>query len=159
MTADRYKSFGRGGFSLIDVMVAAVVLAVAVVGTSSFRYHSSLDCRRAERHTAAARAALLLSESWRGTGGDEAYDPVSYLHSAVTIEAGDGPDAPEGYTALGSYVITVNGTVCYATLAWKDGDDGLRGLNVQLMWSQRGQGDQGIDEADKSFALTTYTVQ
>jgi len=32
-------------------------------------------------------------------------------------------------------------------------------LNVQLMWSQRGQGDQGIDEADKSFALTTYAAQ
>ena len=159
MTRGGHKRFWRGGFSLIDVMVAAVVLAVAVVGTSSFRYHSSLDCRSAERHTAAARAALLLSESWRGTGGDEAYDPVSYLSSEVAIEAGDGPDAPDGYTALGSYEVTVNGTVCYTTLAWKDGDDGLRELNVQLMWSQRGQGDEGIGEADKSFALTTYAAQ
>ncbi len=159
MIRGRHKRFRRGGFSLIDVMVAVAVLVMAIVGTSSFRYHSNLDCRRAERQSAAARAALLLSESWRGTGGDEAYDPVGYLSSTVTIEEGDGPDAPDGYTALGSYEVTVNGTICYATLAWKDGDDGLRELNVQLMWSQRGQGDEGIDEADKSFALTTYAAQ
>jgi len=153
------KRFVQSGFSLVGVMVAVAVLVIAIVGTSGFRYHSSLDCVRAEHHTAAARAALLLSESWRGAGGDEAYDPVSYLSSTVTIQEGDGPDAPDGYTALGSYEVTVNGTVCYATLAWKDGDDGLRELNVQLMWSQRREGDRGLDEADKSFALTTYAAQ
>ena len=158
MIRGRNKRHSRRGFSLIDVMVAAVVLAVAVVGTSGFRYHSTLDCRRAERHTAAARAALLLSESWRGTGGDEAYDPVSYLSSNLNIEAGDGPEAPEGYTLLGSYVVTVNGTICYTTLSWQDTDD-LRTLNVQVAWSQRAEGDESLGEADKSFALTTYAAQ
>jgi type II secretory pathway pseudopilin PulG len=158
MVRSASRKAGRRGFSLIDAMVAVVVLAVAIVGTSGFRYHSTLDWRRAQRHTAAARAALLLSESWRGARGSETYNPVSHLSSNLSIEAGDGPDAPDGYTALGSYVVTLNETICYATLAWQDTDD-LRTLVVQVVWSQRGIGDQGVGQADKSFALTTYAAR
>jgi prepilin-type N-terminal cleavage/methylation domain-containing protein len=158
MMKSKERKAARTGFSIVEVVVAIVVIAVAVVGTSGFRYHSTLDWRRAERHTIAARVALLLSESWRGDRGRETYDPVSHLSSNLDIEAGEGPDAPTGYTALGSYTVTVNAMTCYATMAWQDTDD-LRTLNVQVVWSQRGEGDGGINDADKSFALTTYAAQ
>jgi hypothetical protein len=151
------KAIGRG-FSIVEVVVAAVVIAVAVVGTSGFRYHSALDWRRAVRHTSAARAALLLCESWRGTGGDEDYNPVSHLGANTNIATGDGPEQPDGYTLLGSYTLSVNGTLCYATLSWKDVTEGLRALNVAVAWTQRGENGGGYDAADKIFPLTTYAA-
>ena len=52
--------------------------------------------------------------------GSEAYDPVARLGAGMTITASEGPDAPGGYTELGSYAIALNDVVFYATLSWKD---------------------------------------
>lgn len=156
----------RRGVSLISTMVAVVILLIALIGTSSFRYCAALDGRRAGTQTTAARVALTLCESWRGVKGDQTYDPVSQLSSDLKIAAsGTGPDNPGDFNLLGKYVVVLDyiKSVNYnATLSWKDVQPGLRALNVVVTWASRdlsvkSKGVSTVAAPDKSFVLTIYT--
>jgi hypothetical protein len=148
----------RKGASLIEAMAAITVLSIAVFGGSAYRYHSTLDARRADRQMAAARTALMLCESWKGVQGDQTYDPTAHLGSDLAISTGSGPEAPEGFTQLGSYEVVSNDVTCYVTLSWNDVTTGLRALNVAVDWAQRDLGETSLDDVDKTFRLTTYTL-
>ncbi len=148
----------RRGYSLVDIMISIFVLLVALIGTSNFRYYSTLDAQKATAKITAARIGLTLCESWRGLGGVETYDPAASLGTALTITPGTGPAKPEDFTLLGSYTITLNGANYYITLSWKDVSTGLRALNIIVVWAQREQGTSSLNDADKSFKLTTYAL-
>lgn len=152
----------RWGMSLVGTMVAVVILLIAVIGTSSFRYYSAMDTRRADAQTAAARIALTLCESWRGISGDVTYNPIAHLSTNLAItQSTVGPAQPSDFTLLGSYAIElddVHGVTHYATLSWKDVQPGLRALNVVVAWAQRGPGADGTENVDKSFRLTIYSA-
>jgi len=139
-------------------MISIVVLLVVLIGTSKFRYYSTLDSQKAAAKITAARIGLMLCESWRGVKGGETYDPTAHFGSALTITESAGPDKPEGFTLLGSYTLALNGANYYTTLSWKDVSTGLRALNIVVVWAQREQGQSSINDADKSFKLTTYTL-
>ena len=148
----------RRGFSLVGVMIAMTILLAALIGTSNFRYYSTLDAQKAAAKITAARVGLMLCENWRGLGGTETYDPATYLGTALTITPSAGPDKPGDFTLLGSYTITLNGANYYITLSWKDVSTGLRALNIIVAWAQRTQGTSSLNDADKSFKLTTYVL-
>ena len=150
------------GFSLVDTMVAVVILLIAVIGTSIFRYNATLDGRRFGAQTSAARVALMLSESWRGINGDLAFDPTVLSTSDLTVNENiqSLSAKPSDFTLLGSYTITLNdvhGVNYHAILSWKDIESGLRALNIVVAWAQRGAGEDGVENVDKSFRLTAYT--
>jgi len=148
----------RRGFSLVSIMIAIAILLAALIGTSNFRYFSALDAQKATARITAARIGLMLCESWRGLGGVDTYDPATYFSSALTITQSAGPDKPEDFTLLGSYTVTLNGANYYITLSWKDVSTGLRALNIVVAWAQREQGQSSLNDADKSFKLTTYAL-
>ena len=148
----------RRGFSLVSVMIAIVIILAALIGTSNFRYFSTLDAKKAAAKITASRIGLMLCENWRGLGGTETYDPATSLGSALTITTSTGPAKPEDFTLLGSYTITVNGANYYITLSWKDVSTGLRALNTIVTWAQREQETSSLNDADKSFKLTTYAL-
>jgi hypothetical protein len=139
-------------------MIAMVIVLVALIGTSNFRYYSTLDAQKAAAKITASRIGLMLCENWRGIGGVETYDPATSLGSALTITTSTGPAEPADFTLLGSYTITVNGAKYYITLSWKDVSSGLRALNIIVAWAQRNQGVSSLNDADKSFKLTTYAL-
>jgi Tfp pilus assembly protein PilE len=151
------------GVTLVGTLVAVVILLIALIGTSSFRYYAALDGRRADAQTVASRIALTLCESWRGINGDETYNPVTHLNSDLGITASSTIVAsqPSDFNLLGAYTILFDderGVNRYmATLSWKDIQPGLRALNVNVAWAQREQvvSDSGVD---KSFSLTIYTL-
>jgi Flp pilus assembly protein TadG len=154
----------RRGASLIGTMVAAVILLIALIGTSTFRYAAALDGRKARAHTTAARVALLLGESWRGTKGDETFAPKVLNSSDLDITASTwgGHEKPDDFTLLGNYAVALEDDNAdnlnyYATMSWKDVQPGLRALNVSVAWAQRGLGVDGTENVDKSFGLTVYT--
>ena len=154
------KHFRRlRGMTLVEVMESILVLSIAVLGASGYRYYSALDVRRADMHTTAARIGMLLCESWRGTGGNESYDPLGHLGSELSIQEDLAPAMlrPVDFTPLGYYEVAVDDTTYYAALSWKDITADIRALNVAVAWSQRDQGETGIRDADKVFRLTTYT--
>ena len=162
----------RSAVTLIEVMAAIVIVAIAVIGASGYRYYSTLDARRADFQNAAARIALLLCENWRGRGYDGAttYNPVAHFEDlaklTVTDSGGVGPDYASGFTPLGRYEITMDGVHYWAALSWEDdaATVGLRALNVVVAWAQR---QTGSDEAeavaaaggDRTFRLTTYVSE
>jgi hypothetical protein len=148
----------RRGFSLVGVMIAMAILLAALIGTSNFRYYSTLDAQKAAAKITASRIGLMLCENWRGLGGVETYDPTTSLGSTLTIAPSTGPDKPGDFTLLGSYTITLNGANYYITLSWKDVSTGLRALNIIVAWAQREQGTSSLNDADKSFKLTTYAL-
>ena len=148
----------RRGFSLVSVMIAMAILLAALIGTSNFRYYSALDAQKAAAKITASRIGLMLCENWRGLGGTETYDPATYLGTALTITPSTGPAKPEDFTLLGSYTVTLNGANYYITLSWKDVSTGLRALNTIVTWAQREQETSSLNDADKSFKLTTYAL-
>ena len=148
----------RRGFSLVSIMIAIAILLAALIGTSNFRYYSALDAKKAAAKITASRIGLMLCENWRGLGGAETYDPATYLGSDLTITASSGPSEPTDFTLLGSYTVTVNGANFYITLSWKDVSAGLRALNIIVAWAQREQGTSSLNDAEKSFKLTTYAL-
>ena len=166
------RSRSVAGLTLVEVMVAIVVLAIAALGASAFRYHAALGVRKADLQTGAARTALLLCESWRGASDPNTFNPTQLATAnpalaigAVTISGGLA--APTDFTLLGNYKITVDSFDYYAVLSWKDVSPGLRALNVIVAWDQRGSGpssgagnvyDWGSVDSSKSFKLTTYVV-
>lgn len=153
----------RRGMTLVGTLVAVVILLIALIGTSSFRYYAALDGRRADAQTTAARIALMLCESWGGLNGDETYNPVTHLSSDLAITASSSTVAakPTDFTLLGAYTVLFDddrGVNKYmATLSWKDIQSGLRALNVNVAWAPREQG-ASDSSRNKSFSLTIYTL-
>jgi hypothetical protein len=152
--ACRYQS--RRGFSLTETLISGVVLVIAVLGNSTYRYQSMLLSQRADKWRTAATVAQLLCQSWVGMQGSGTYDPVSALASGVTLVSDTGPSAGTGFTTLGSYHIDLNRDRYFATLSWEDVQTGLRALNVKIAWAQSIRGTTTYSNADKSFALTAY---
>ncbi len=154
------KIRSRRAFTLVDIMIATTILLIALIGTSSFRYYTTLDARKATARITAARIGRMLCENWRGIKGIETYDPTAHFGSTLTItQSTAGPDKPEDFTLLGNYTVTLNGANYYMTLSWKDVSTGLRALNIIVAWAQRPQGPgSSLSDADKSFKLTTYAL-
>jgi len=157
MAVKRPKS--AGAFTLIEVIAAILILSIAVLGTSGYRYYAALDARKATMHTTAAGIGLLLCESWRGLSDPNTFNPDTYFGSDLAIApiTGFTWSAYEGFTPLGGYIVVADGCDYYALLSWKDVGTGLRALNVVVAWTYRGQVVTSIADIDKSFELTTYT--
>lgn len=158
MTTQRSKP--AGGFTFTEVMVSILVMTVAVLGTSAYRYHASLDVRSAEQKTTGARLGCLLSETWRGLNDPNTFDPASYFGAElaiVSMTSSEGPGTPSGHTALGTCRIAVGNADYRATLFWKDISTGLRALSVVIFWDWDPQVDSMYSHPiSKSFKLTTY---
>ncbi|MHC4477500.1 MAG: hypothetical protein ACYTEL_17775 [Planctomycetota bacterium] len=146
--------------TLIEVMEAILVLAIAILGACGYRYHSALDAKRADMNATAARIGMLMCESWRGAAGSGTYDPVAELGSELTISSMSlsAQFGASGFTTLGGYLVTVEGINYYAALAYSDVNSGLRALNVIVGWAQRDEGAATPADADKLFKLTTYAL-
>lgn len=159
MTVKRLKS--EGGFTIVEVMITAVILLVAVLGSSGYRYYAALDARKAAQQAAAARVGLILCESWHGVGGIGTYDPVAHLGTNMTISAMTGFDG-SGYkeadfTLLGCYQVVANDTTYGAVMSWKDVNSGLRALSVVVTWPLENGNLDVQSPGQKTYELTTYT--
>jgi len=162
MAVKQLKS--AAGFTLVEVMTAILILSVAVIGASGYRYYAALDARRAAMQTTGSRVGLLLCESWRGLSDPNTFDPVAQFSSELTITTATEASTLEyhykaaGFTLLGVYTIATNGVSYYAVLSWKDVSIGLRALNVVVVWPPQGQigSNYLYYYACKSFKLTTY---
>ena len=164
MVSRTCRTRSRRGVTMVGTLVAVVILLIALIGTSTFRYTAALDGRRADAQTTASRVALLLAETWRGLNGDSTLDPIQLAAGDFEVSASswDGHVTPDGFTLLGNYEIVMDagdpdGLVYYATLSWNDVQAGLRALNINVEWAQRSETTEGAKNVDKSYALTVYT--
>lgn len=135
----------NAGLTLIEIMVAAAVIVVAIIGAIGFRYYCVLDARKANVQITATRIGLTLLEGWNAMGArlptDPAngFDPMSLpaVSSQLQIFSDVGPDVPPGFNSFGSYLVVVDGAYYYATLSYCDEpSNDLRILNVSVAWPQ-----------------------
>jgi prepilin-type N-terminal cleavage/methylation domain-containing protein len=65
------------GFTLVEIMVAMAVMAIAALGALSYQFHCAKHARIAKLELTATRTAQLLLEDWKSNGGATSYDPGS----------------------------------------------------------------------------------
>jgi Tfp pilus assembly protein PilV len=171
--ANRVKR--RFALTLIEVMLAVLIIVMGIVGAASFRYYCVLDAKKADVQANAARMATMLLENWKameqwnGTGGAATYNPltqfnISGFNSQFTIETASGPASPTGFTPLAnSYQIKdqANNVYYYVTLSYNtitlnsSTNVKIKALNTIIAW--RPQYDSGsVTSSDRYISMTTY---
>lgn len=122
MTVKRPKF--ASAFTLVEVMVAMVVLVIAVLGTSGYQYYAAGQARIAQAQITATRTAQLLLEDWKSTGGSEDYDATALglgFSSALPLHDGDFPGKGKGVALRNAaYAITVNDVPMVIVMTWDD---------------------------------------
>ena len=141
MSAKQAKS--AAAVTLVEVMVATAVLAVATVGALSYQYHAAGHSKIARAQICGTRTAQLLLEDWMSTGGSKEYAPA---------ELGLGFSLDKG-----AYAVTVDKVPMLVELTWKDVDHDadadvtLRELCVAVEFGTAGSLDR-----IRPVILTTY---
>lgn len=152
------------GMTLIEILVAVVVITVGVLGAMMYRYHSAMDARKADVQMGAGRVALLIIESWKGQFGSDTFDPSDDIGLAI-LNSDDITLAPKSGEF---YPVQLSGgtdTYYYAKLDPPvddiDGDGnadaGIVKLNVSVIWKQNGASGtpSAGDEAIRSVKLSS----
>jgi prepilin-type N-terminal cleavage/methylation domain-containing protein len=84
----------KKGFSLVEALVATVVVAVAALCALSFEYLAAGQIHYANAQIHATRIAKLLLEDWKSTGGSDTYDPCSlglgFIEVQIPINFSEG---------------------------------------------------------------------
>ncbi len=158
------------GLTLIEVMLSILLLTVAVLGTSGYRYYSAMDARRAMKHETAARIASLLNEGWRGIVvlNNDPYNPAilnGFIPDFIIATCVTGPEVPDDFTLLNgtNYEVVSGNAHYYVTMSYQVADtDSLDNthdrmiLNIQVAWPMGTQEASYTAEDYKIFAMTTY---
>jgi hypothetical protein len=123
----------KRGISIIEIMIFIVVLSIAVIGTSGYRYFATMDIRRSDNEIAAGRIAEQLVQSWKGIGGGSSsysplpktLDPNGDSGIGLTITASTStlaPAKPSTFTLLqnGGYykIVSDDQNIYYATMSY-----------------------------------------
>jgi len=146
------------GLTLIEIMVAMTVITIAITGAMGFRYYSALDARKADVQITAARLGLLLLESWKGTGGNEDYNPALHLGSNLSLVSNTEtmPTTLVSYSTLNRYTVTVNGQKYYFALSHIDATESVpKVLSVNIAWPVGSQTSPDLSNT-QLLKLTTY---
>ena len=162
----RLRTNNKTGFSLIEVMVAMVVIIIGVIGAMGFRYYCVLDAKKADVQITAARIATLLLEDWKGTGGS-AYVPNTSLlsSSGLTVTASaTGPVAafPSSILNNTSYHVVCNvnaSSIIHYYVTLSSAATLPRTLNVSVGWCSNYKAGtlSTTDRANRVMSFTTYS--
>jgi Tfp pilus assembly protein PilV len=159
------KTNRRSGLTLVEMMLAAAILMVALVGSMAYRYYATLDARKADIQMTAARIGITLLEGLIAAGGPTKtplYDPTAnfpaaqYATKGIKVETATFtvPDVPDGtWTSFGTYQITSGGVVYYARLSTKSIPP--TEVNVKIGWRADRQAG-ALASTDKVMGLTRY---
>ncbi len=134
-------------FTLIETMVATVILAIAALGALSLQYHTAGHGRIAREQTTSTRTAQLLLEDWKSNGAAANYDPATLgLDFSPSSVQPEDIDFIMEYNQMGSLLngmlqhVTIDDVPMKALLAWKavdtDGTMELRQLSVIIKWDE-----------------------
>jgi hypothetical protein len=126
------------GSTLMEVMVAAVILVVAALGALRCQYYAAGHGRIARAEIAAARVAQLLLEDWKSTGGSTEYDPSGLgLGFSQPLTVPDGFITAEGLGVVlndAVHAITVDDTAMQVMLKYLDvNEDGQAGAALRQL--------------------------
>jgi Tfp pilus assembly protein PilV len=159
------RTNNKTGFTLVEVMVAMVIIIIGIVGAMGFRYFCVLDAKKADAQITAARIATLLLEDWKGAGG-LAYVPNTNLSSSsgLTVAASStGPAAafPNSILNNTSYHVVCNvnaSSIIHYYVTLSSAATLPRTLNVSVGWRNDYKADtlSTTDKTNRVISITTY---
>jgi prepilin-type N-terminal cleavage/methylation domain-containing protein len=103
------------GMTLLEVLVATVVISVSAVGVLSYEYHAAKQAKIASVYADAVRIGNFLLEDWKANGGSTLY--------ANSLDEIDN-DLGMGFTQTGPgvYRFTANNIPMQVKLSYSDLD-------------------------------------
>jgi hypothetical protein len=136
--------------TLIEVLVATVVVSVAVTGVLSFGYHGARQRRMARAYATAVRVGHLLMEDWKANGGSMFYaKAITSTHNPLELDMGFEYKKSQEF-----YEITVDGIPLRVELTRPTGYYRLIPLTVTVWWWLDLREDNVRDD-DPKIVLTT----
>jgi Tfp pilus assembly protein PilV len=145
------------GLTLVEIMIAMVIILVVIVGAMKFRYSAVMDAREADSRITASRLGAMLLNAWVARVGSTSYDIVAEFNPGIPIVLStSGPDVPADFTELNKYHIICDNVNYYATLSHQPTSSGQAGkLTITLNW----QNDYGLwseSAVKQSINMTTH---
>jgi type II secretory pathway pseudopilin PulG len=149
--------------TLVEVMVAMVILTIAALGALSYQYHAATHVRIARAQSAATHVAQLLLEDWKSTGGSEKYAP-----DILTLGFSSPLPVPAKWANVKAmvlakplnsavYAVTIDDLPMLVMLSWEDvAYDTTAGLKLRQLGVTVKFGVVNQLENIPPVALTTY---
>ena len=153
----RKAVYSNKGVTLIEALIAAVVVAILALGGLVYQYLGATHFRVAHAELTATRVGQLLIEDWKGNGA-----PDIDNYDATTLGVGfEKPiDGDNTY-----YAITVDGLKMHSWLSSEivpipDNPDPFAGvtlqqISVKIQW-RKDFSSAEVEDDDPSIILTTY---
>lgn len=145
----RAKQSVHSGFTLLELVIAALVLGVVSVGAMGYHYHARRMSLRAKVEIAAARTGRLILDNWKKAGGDENFD-------LTTLQMGFSKSV-----STDDYRVTIDGVPMSVTLDWQDIDNDplamvtLRQIETAIRWRSNFQ-PGAVQDSDPRYVISTY---
>jgi prepilin-type N-terminal cleavage/methylation domain-containing protein len=139
----------RGGFTLLELVIASLILGIVSVGTMGYQYHARRMALRAKAEVTAARTGRLVLDNWKKTGGDEHFDLGS-------LKMGFTKNSPKN-----NYRITVDNIPMVVDLNWKIIEEDtlamvtLSRIEAVIQWRSDFQPGT-VDSDDPRYVISTY---
>ncbi len=139
----------KRGFTLLELVIASLVLGVVSVGALGYQYHARRMAMRARAEITAARTARLILDNWKRTGGDENFNLTSLQMGFVKNPNND------------TYALTVDDQMLTVSLDWQDIEVDtaamvtLRHIEAIIRWRSDYQ-TGAIRESDPIYRIHTY---
>jgi len=142
-------------FSLVEVIIAMVIITVMAIGALNYRCYAVKHAQIARAQLVATRITQMILDDWKSTGGSTSYNPTAigmgFAGTFSTITPGGS-----GVT----YNITQDGITMSVTLSCANIVEGavtlpLRQLTVTVRW-RKDFGSGSIGTGDPSIQYTTY---
>ena len=141
-----------GGFTLLEVVIASLILGIVSVGAMSYHYYAHRMAQRARAEITAARTARLILDNWKRTGGDDQFD-------LTDLEMWFAKDSQTDV-----YTITADGLPMTVALDCRDVEHDplamvtLRQIEATLRW-RLDYRDGAIRSGDPEYIVSTYVRQ
>lgn len=118
--------------TLVEVVIACVVVAIGVVGGLSYGYHGAMQTRHARTHASAVRIGYYLLEDWKANGGSELYASAAPMVPNPTTLEIDGQQF--SYADDGVFEITVEDVDMRIELIRPSGYRQFMDLSARVRW-------------------------
>lgn len=148
MRGQKRHSVNRG-FTLLELVIASLILGVVAVGALGYQYHARRMALRARAEITAARTGRMVLDNWKRTGGDENFDLTALQMGFVKNPS------------TNTYAITVDDQKLTVTLDWQDIEVDtaamvtLREIAAVVRWRSDYQTGT-IRESDPIYRIHTY---
>ena len=125
---DKRTKFVRG-MTLLEVLVATIVISVSAAGILSYEYHAAGQAKIASVYADAVRIGNFLLDDWKANGGS-----TQYANNVATLHRNS--DMKFVSAGAGVYRFTVNGIPMQVNLSRLDGTGYQRlvPLRVAVRW-------------------------